>query len=73
MFFSQSVIHKQHSTFIEFLMFFCYQKTDEGWREVMVDIDEDNGPHHLKFVLAPASTAASKLYIRVSLFKVRKD
>ncbi|XP_028398708.1 protein arginine methyltransferase NDUFAF7, mitochondrial-like [Dendronephthya gigantea] len=37
-----------------------FQRTRHGWREVMVDVDED-GPHHLKFCLAPSNTPASVL------------
>ena len=48
---------------------FCLiiQKTDNGWREIMVDIDEGDGPHHLRFVLAPGPTVASKVYIKVNI------
>ncbi|XP_072032555.1 protein arginine methyltransferase NDUFAF7, mitochondrial-like isoform X2 [Amphiura filiformis] len=41
-----------------------FQKTDKGWREVMVDIDEGDGPHHLRFVLAPGPTIASKVFTK---------
>ncbi|XP_022095642.1 protein arginine methyltransferase NDUFAF7, mitochondrial-like [Acanthaster planci] len=40
-----------------------FQRTQKGWREVLVDVDNnDAGAHHLRFVLSPAPTPASTAY-----------
>lgn len=40
-----------------------FQKTKEGWREVLIDID-DNSSEKLRYVLSRSSTPASKLFIK---------
>ncbi|KAK8726012.1 hypothetical protein OTU49_010334 [Cherax quadricarinatus] len=39
-------------------------KTEDGWREVLIDIDEGDGPHHLRYVLSRAETPATKVFIQ---------
>ncbi|XP_068239794.1 protein arginine methyltransferase NDUFAF7, mitochondrial [Palaemon carinicauda] len=41
-----------------------FRKTDRGWREVLIDIDEGDGPHHLRYLLSRESTPASKIFIK---------
>ncbi|XP_038074573.1 protein arginine methyltransferase NDUFAF7, mitochondrial-like isoform X2 [Patiria miniata] len=51
--------------FFDALPIHKFQKTEKGWREVLVDVDsDDNGPHHLRFVLSPAPTPASTVYLQ---------
>ncbi len=40
-----------------------FQKTTRGWSEVLVDVADDSGLLHLRNVLAPADTPASKLLL----------
>ncbi|KAK9826002.1 hypothetical protein WJX74_004410 [Apatococcus lobatus] len=40
-----------------------FQKTDRGWSEVLVDIANDEGLLHLRNVLAPGPTPASRLLL----------
>lgn len=47
--------------FFDALPIHQFQNTEHGWREVMVDLDEEDGPHHLKFCLAPGPTPATVL------------
>ncbi|XP_004083986.1 protein arginine methyltransferase NDUFAF7, mitochondrial [Oryzias latipes] len=42
-----------------------FQRTDRGWREVMVDIDP-HGPQQLRFVLAPSPTLASSVLVQAA-------
>ncbi|XP_071795562.1 protein arginine methyltransferase NDUFAF7, mitochondrial-like isoform X1 [Asterias amurensis] len=49
--------------FFDALPIHKFQRTNKGWREVMVDVDDDEtSPHHLRFVLSPAPTPASIIY-----------
>ncbi|XP_064099152.1 protein arginine methyltransferase NDUFAF7, mitochondrial-like isoform X2 [Macrobrachium nipponense] len=41
-----------------------FRKTDNGWREVLIDIDEGDGPHHLRYLLSREGTPASKVFIK---------
>ncbi|XP_033104927.1 protein arginine methyltransferase NDUFAF7, mitochondrial-like isoform X2 [Anneissia japonica] len=49
--------------FFDALPVHIFQRSERGWREILVDIDEDGGPHGLRFVLAHAKTASSVVYI----------
>ncbi|XP_063234061.1 protein arginine methyltransferase NDUFAF7, mitochondrial isoform X2 [Bacillus rossius redtenbacheri] len=40
------------------------QKTDEGWREVLVDVDPGGAPGRFRFVLSRSETPACKLFIK---------
>ncbi|XP_068729458.1 protein arginine methyltransferase NDUFAF7, mitochondrial-like isoform X2 [Montipora capricornis] len=41
-----------------------FQKTDQGWREVLVDVcTQEEGPSKLRFVLAPGPTVASQVLV----------
>lgn len=41
-----------------------FQRTSRGWRERLVDVSDDPAdPHHLRLVLAPNETPASKLLL----------
>lgn len=40
-----------------------FQNTDQGWREVLVDITPKGGSSQLRFVLAPGPTLASKTLV----------
>ncbi|XP_076042623.1 protein arginine methyltransferase NDUFAF7, mitochondrial [Oratosquilla oratoria] len=40
-------------------------KTDKGWREILIDVDEGDGPHHLRYILSKAPTPASSLFPNV--------
>ena len=41
-----------------------FQRTSRGWRERLVDVSQDpTDPHHLRLVLAPNETPASKLLL----------
>lgn len=45
-----------------------FQRTGRGWRERLVDVAQDPGdPHHLRLVLAPNETPASKLLLPLRL------
>ncbi|XP_066281071.1 protein arginine methyltransferase NDUFAF7, mitochondrial-like [Branchiostoma lanceolatum] len=50
--------------FLDALPVHKFQRTPQGWREVLVDVDDREGPHHLRFVLSPSPTAASKGFIQ---------
>lgn len=41
------------------------QRTERGWREVLVDVDEEQ-TEQLRFVLAPSPTPASSTLLQVS-------
>lgn len=40
-----------------------FQKTERGWLERLVDVASDDSPLHLRLVLAPRPTPASKLLV----------
>lgn len=44
----------------------CGQRTERGWREVLVDIDPEK-PEQLRFVVTPAPTLASSTLVQVNL------
>lgn len=44
------------------------KKTNEGWREVLIDLDEGAGEHHLRYVLSRGPTPASQFFIDVSFY-----
>lgn len=48
-----------------------FRKTDNGWREVLIDIDEGDGPHHLRYLLSREATPASKIFIKPD--EIRND
>ncbi|KAG0367084.1 S-adenosyl-L-methionine-dependent methyltransferase [Gamsiella multidivaricata] len=49
--------------FFDALPIYKFEKTEEGWRELVVDLEEDPAsPYHLRFVLAPGPTQASKAF-----------
>ncbi|XP_063872642.1 protein arginine methyltransferase NDUFAF7, mitochondrial-like isoform X1 [Scylla paramamosain] len=48
-FFDVLPIHKLH-------------RTKEGWREILIDMDEGDGPHHLRYVLSNNPTPATKIF-----------
>lgn len=45
---------------------FIKQRTEKGWREVLVDIDPEV-PDQLRFVLSPSTTPATENFIQVRL------
>ncbi|XP_013781570.1 protein arginine methyltransferase NDUFAF7, mitochondrial-like [Limulus polyphemus] len=49
--------------FFDALPIHKFQKTPEGWREVLIDTDDTKGPHHLRYVLSRGPTPASKFFI----------
>ncbi|KAF9352341.1 NADH dehydrogenase [ubiquinone] complex I, assembly factor 7 [Mortierella sp. NVP85] len=47
--------------FFDALPIYKFEKTADGWRELVVDLEEEeSSPYHLRFVLAPGPTQASK-------------
>ncbi|KAF9934109.1 NADH dehydrogenase [ubiquinone] complex I, assembly factor 7 [Linnemannia zychae] len=49
--------------FFDALPIYKFEKTEEGWRELVVDLEEDPAsPYHLRFVLAPGPTQASRAF-----------
>ncbi|KAJ6664750.1 hypothetical protein lerEdw1_006323 [Lerista edwardsae] len=48
--------------FLDALPIHKFQKTEKGWRELLVDIDP-KAPDKLRFVLAPSATPATKAFI----------
>ncbi|XP_034017971.1 protein arginine methyltransferase NDUFAF7, mitochondrial [Thalassophryne amazonica] len=49
--------------FFDALPIHKFQRTETGWREVMVDIDPDR-PDQFRFVMAPSPTLASSTFIQ---------
>lgn len=45
-----------------------FQKTDQGWREVLVDVSPEKESSQLRFVLAPAPTLASQTLVPQGTF-----
>ncbi|KAK4290098.1 hypothetical protein Pmani_036987 [Petrolisthes manimaculis] len=50
--------------FFDVLPIHKMRRTEDGWREVLIDIDEGNGPHHLRYVLSREPTPATKIFIQ---------
>lgn len=49
--------------FFDALPIYKFEKTDEGWRELVVDLEEDPAStYHFRFVLAPGPTQASRAF-----------
>ncbi|KAG0331951.1 NADH dehydrogenase [ubiquinone] complex I, assembly factor 7 [Podila humilis] len=49
--------------FFDALPIYKFEKTAEGWRELVVDLEEDvSSPYHFKFVLSPGPTQASRAF-----------
>ncbi|KAF8962814.1 NADH dehydrogenase [ubiquinone] complex I, assembly factor 7 [Entomortierella lignicola] len=49
--------------FFDALPIYKFEKTEEGWRELVVDLEDDPAStYHLRFVLAPGPTQASKAF-----------
>jgi SAM-dependent MidA family methyltransferase len=47
--------------FFDALPIYKFEKTADGWRELVVDLEEEeSSSYHLRFVLAPGPTQASK-------------
>ncbi|XP_042884329.1 protein arginine methyltransferase NDUFAF7, mitochondrial-like isoform X2 [Penaeus japonicus] len=57
--FSVFVAHE----FFDVLPVHILRKTKDGWRELLVDVDEGDGPHHLRYVLSRTETPAAKLFV----------
>lgn len=51
--------------FFDVLPVHILRRTKDGWRELLVDVDEGDGPHHLRYVLSRTETPASKLFVEV--------
>ncbi|XP_074845767.1 protein arginine methyltransferase NDUFAF7, mitochondrial isoform X2 [Carettochelys insculpta] len=49
--------------FFDALPIHKFQRTEHGWREVLIDIDP-NVPNQLRFVLAPSATPATAYFIQ---------
>ncbi|KAL7751797.1 hypothetical protein RI367_002797 [Sorochytrium milnesiophthora] len=51
--------------FLDALPVYKFKKTEEGWREIMVDVDESaESPRHFRYVLAPKDTQPLEYVIR---------
>ncbi|KAF9101904.1 NADH dehydrogenase [ubiquinone] complex I, assembly factor 7 [Mortierella sp. GBA35] len=49
--------------FFDALPIYKFEKTDDGWRELVVDLEEDvASTYHFRFVLAPGPTQASRAF-----------
>lgn len=53
--------------FFDVLPIHKMQRTKEGWREVLIDVDVGDGPHHLRYVLSNSPTPATKIFTEVGL------
>ncbi|CAH1790703.1 unnamed protein product [Owenia fusiformis] len=51
--------------FFDALPIYKFKHTDKGWCEVLIDIDEEDGPHHLRFVVSRGPTLASKTMLHL--------
>jgi len=49
--------------FLDVLPVHHFHKTDLGWCEVLVDVDEEESEHHLRFVLSRGPTPASTVFV----------
>ena len=49
--------------FVDALPVHQFQKTSRGWCERLIDISDDASPLHLRFVLSPGPTPASKVIL----------
>jgi NADH dehydrogenase [ubiquinone] 1 alpha subcomplex assembly factor 7 len=47
--------------FFDALPIYRFQLTRHGWREILVDLDEE-GEEHFRFILAPGETTASSMF-----------
>ncbi|UYV78306.1 NDUFAF7 [Cordylochernes scorpioides] len=43
-----------------------FKRTPEGWKEVLIDINDGPGEHHLHYVLSRGPTPASRFFVDVS-------
>lgn len=43
-----------------------FQKTENGWREVLIDLDPDN-PLKFRYVISRMATPASAMFVKVGL------
>ncbi|XP_056620165.1 protein arginine methyltransferase NDUFAF7, mitochondrial isoform X1 [Triplophysa dalaica] len=50
--------------FFDALPIYKFQKTEKGWREVLVDVDAES-PDKLRFVLSPSPTLASATFVQL--------
>jgi hypothetical protein len=41
-----------------------FEYTEKGWLERLVDLDQGEGPHHLRYVLSPGPTYATMALLR---------
>jgi hypothetical protein len=41
-----------------------FEYTEKGWLERLVDVDQGEGPHHLRYVLSPGPTYATMALLR---------
>ena len=49
--------------FFDALPIYKFERTEEGWRELVVDLEEDEAStYHFRFVLAPGPTQASRAF-----------
>lgn len=64
--FSVFVAHE----FFDVLPVHILRKTKDGWRELLVDVDEGDGPHHLRYVLSRTETPAAKLFVEVWKYSI---
>lgn len=44
-----------------------FQKTDKGWREILIDIIQETNEEKFRYVLSRTPTAACKVYLSVSI------
>ena len=56
--------------FLDALPVYKFHKTESGWREILVDVDESqDSPFHFRFVLSPSHTKASVTLLNEEKFK----